>query len=478
MASFFGISLRNDSLLSTEYPYLNQSMIFNRNYSGPAVDASNTDGDGDLYLWSTVIVRYILISCGGLSLICTLVVLGNFLFKKTFYKLDANRLISFMAIADLVMALAFIFLSFMPFLPEQYRMSLCLLQALLFQFGSIASAMWASSQAISLMIILYAQKSQVSTTKYEKFYYFISFGVSFLMAFILLFINVDGSGGDGIRGGGFIYGYVDPICWIRNDFRWIQVGVFYAPILLIFAATLILYIVCGVKVYERARSIKAATAVPHQYRPPPVRRGSLSQTGGGSVYLNNGTASQQQQQISDDLELQQGVEREHGGTFNSYTNSRHPSTYMRNDSHLSVNYHDDGRQKIGSHRGSWYEFLRPPLHTMSIWSSISNVSMNSNQSATSVGTSSQQPCGLITRFYKRLAIYIFTFGASYLIPCTLLYGQTYLGWFASNQQLYVSMRCVAFGLFALRGLINFVYFIMRPSQPRSSSSQDQHYNKQ
>lgn len=100
--------------------------------------------------------------------------------------------------------------------------------------------MWSLSQSLSLLMILY--RSKRSTPANEKWFYGASYGISFAVAFTLLLMpNV------------YYTGQVDvtePFAWIQG-YKWLQIGVMYAPLALILVVNVILYTASGFMVRQR-----------------------------------------------------------------------------------------------------------------------------------------------------------------------------------------------------------------------------------
>jgi hypothetical protein len=119
-----------------------------------------------------------------LSVATALIVILTFIFWKRF-RTPSNRLVFFMSIADLLSAIAMLIGNLAA--SQGAYSPLCIAQAFMIQWGDLSSISWTASMSFNLLLVLFMTRSQRDLASLEKFYFFVSYGVTFCLAFIPIF---------------------------------------------------------------------------------------------------------------------------------------------------------------------------------------------------------------------------------------------------------------------------------------------------
>jgi hypothetical protein len=90
-----------------------------------------------------------------------------------------------MSIADLLSAIAMLIGNLAA--SQGAYSPLCIAQAFMIQWGDLSSISWTASMSFNLLLVLFMTRSQRDLASLEKFYFFVSYGVTFCLAFIPIF---------------------------------------------------------------------------------------------------------------------------------------------------------------------------------------------------------------------------------------------------------------------------------------------------
>jgi hypothetical protein len=130
-------------------------------------------------------------SMAVVSMLCVGIILVTFCAWKRF-RTPANRVILFMSIADLVSAAA-MFLGGWTVYQGPLSPS-CSAQAILLQWGDLASVLWSAAMACNLLMVLFLTRSARDLAALEKHYFFFCFGLSFIVALVPVFLSSETRG--------------------------------------------------------------------------------------------------------------------------------------------------------------------------------------------------------------------------------------------------------------------------------------------
>ncbi|KAK0109907.1 hypothetical protein ONS95_002578 [Cadophora gregata] len=180
-------------------------------------------------LWQLSIIER---TAASLSLIGICFIITSFLFCKAFHK-SINRLIFFASVGN--------FFTCVGTLISRDAISgtsvsdpvLCKTQSFLIQMFMPADALWAFILAINVYLTFYWRYRAKHLKSLEKWYCVFCYGITFLLAFILLWVETEEKGP--------MYGNATLWCWIAPNWDHYRMYLFYGPIWIICIATIAIY---------------------------------------------------------------------------------------------------------------------------------------------------------------------------------------------------------------------------------------------
>ena len=178
------------------------------------------------------------------SIIASLSIIMTFLFWKKF-RTPANRLLIFMASADLISAASSLLGKWAISLPD--FSPLCIAQAFMMQFGDLSSVFWTAAMSCNLFLVLFFTRSARDLVSLEKWYFFICFGIPFALAFAPIFIwNAERK---------LAYGKDVLWCWFTPQWDILRLTMFYIPVWTIFLFNLTIYIISSLQIIARTADL-------------------------------------------------------------------------------------------------------------------------------------------------------------------------------------------------------------------------------
>ncbi|CAK7206226.1 hypothetical protein SEUCBS139899_009013 [Sporothrix eucalyptigena] len=126
---------------------------------------------------------------------------------------------------------------------------LCQFQGFLMQMFPLADVLWTLAMAIDVFLIVYYQYDANALRRLEIKYIGAITAVTFIPAFVFLFINTADKG--------HLYGSVTLWCAISPEWVLFRIIFYYGPIWLVVAVVLVLYCLVGWKIVKGKRALKS-----------------------------------------------------------------------------------------------------------------------------------------------------------------------------------------------------------------------------
>ncbi|CAK7230557.1 hypothetical protein SBRCBS47491_007624 [Sporothrix bragantina] len=127
--------------------------------------------------------------------------------------------------------------------------ALCQFQGFLMQMFPLADVLWTLAMAIDVFLIVFYQYDANALRKLEIKYIGIITGVTFIPAFVFLFVHTADKG--------HMYGSVTLWCAISPEWVLFRIIFYYGPIWLVVAVVLVLYCLVGWRIVKGKRALKS-----------------------------------------------------------------------------------------------------------------------------------------------------------------------------------------------------------------------------
>ncbi|CAK7221667.1 hypothetical protein SCUCBS95973_004576 [Sporothrix curviconia] len=127
--------------------------------------------------------------------------------------------------------------------------ALCRFQGFLMQMFPLADVLWTLAMAIDVFLIVFYQYDAKALRKLELKYIGVITGVTFIPAFVFLFVHTAEKG--------HIYGSVTLWCAISPEWVLFRIIFYYGPIWLVVAVVLVLYCLVGWRIVKGKRALKS-----------------------------------------------------------------------------------------------------------------------------------------------------------------------------------------------------------------------------
>ncbi|KAH7409432.1 hypothetical protein BKA64DRAFT_397263 [Cadophora sp. MPI-SDFR-AT-0126] len=180
-------------------------------------------------LWQLSVIER---TASALSLIGICFIINTFLFCKEFHK-TVNRLIFFASVGNFFTCVGTLISRDAISGTSVTNISLCRSQAFLIQMFMPADALWAFVLAVNVYLTFYWRYRPKHLKSLEKWYCLFCYGVTFLLAFILLWVETPERGP--------MYGNATLWCWISAEWDHYRMYLFYGPIWAVCIATIAIY---------------------------------------------------------------------------------------------------------------------------------------------------------------------------------------------------------------------------------------------
>lgn len=114
-----------------------------------------------------------------------------------------------------------------------------------------ADAMWNLSMAINVYLTVFRKYNSTQLKSLEWIYLLVNYGATSLVALILCFISSE------VRGK--VYGNAILWCWVRIEWDFLRILVFYAPVWTCIIITFVIYVMAGHHIFRKRRALRAFT---------------------------------------------------------------------------------------------------------------------------------------------------------------------------------------------------------------------------
>ena len=187
----------------------------------------------------------------SLSFIGTLAIILHMVMNSSARKSNINRLIFYMSICDCI-ASQFQFVGNYGF--NSGDQTLCTIQGFFIQWMTFGAILWSAAISINILILFSKQRSADSLKAYEKWYALVAYGMTFVIAFALIFIE---SEEPSLKGKG-MYDSATLWCWVKGGStgNWARFGVFFFPLWGVFLFNVCIYSYVGRIVYKTSRDLE------------------------------------------------------------------------------------------------------------------------------------------------------------------------------------------------------------------------------
>ncbi|KAH7360395.1 hypothetical protein BKA65DRAFT_183996 [Rhexocercosporidium sp. MPI-PUGE-AT-0058] len=194
-------------------------------------------------LWRLSVIER---TASALSLVGILFIISTFLLSRAFHK-SINRLIFYASVGNLFTCVGTLVSRSAIKGTGITNPHLCKTQAFLIQMFMPADALWAFVMALNVYLTFYWRYRAAQLKSLEKWYILFCYGVTFLLAFVLLWVTT--------KKRGSMYGNATLWCWISGDWDHYRMYLFYGPVWFICVCTILIYIRLFVTLVSNWRSI-------------------------------------------------------------------------------------------------------------------------------------------------------------------------------------------------------------------------------
>jgi hypothetical protein len=341
------------------------------------------------------------------------------------FRTPANRLIFFMLLADTISALCWLVgTSIVNYYDGDSSASTgCQIQAMLLQFSDISSVAFTAAMSCNLLMVLFMTKSARDLTQMEKWYFYLCYGIPFLVAYVPIFINAHDNNGSGL-----IYGETSIICWISKEWMNLRLFLYFIPVWCIFVFNTTIYAVSTYKVLKKTK-----------HMPFRVSSASIDSTC-----------------TSKDDSIAQQINQKSGATANSATPSQ--ASYIQRKHNFNTSQYASVRHGPGSLNGS------------SIYNGQDRRTITTTSTATSTITSMVSLNTLLSfrkRYFTKIGLFFLAYILAWSVPTVIIVRQ--LTWAtkspssatssASSPVNFVTLLFAA-SIVPLRGCINFCCYFL------------------
>ncbi|KAI9727601.1 MAG: hypothetical protein M1834_008041 [Cirrosporium novae-zelandiae] len=196
----------------------------------------------------TISIAERLASC--ISLLACFFIIGTFLCSAHF-RSPINRLVFYASFGNVLACVGTLISTSAVGQPDG---PLCQFQGFMIQMFMPADAMWNFVMALNVYLTFFHRYTVDQLRALERLYIGICYGISFIPALILAFIQT--------KDRGKAYGDADLWCWISLDWDPLRIGIFYGPVWVIIFATMAIYIYAGKHIYEKRKDMSFSS---HSY---------------------------------------------------------------------------------------------------------------------------------------------------------------------------------------------------------------------
>ncbi|KAG4437124.1 hypothetical protein IFR05_007386 [Cadophora sp. M221] len=194
-------------------------------------------------LWRISVIER---SASALSLVGICFIISTFLLSRAFHK-SINRLIFYASVGNVFTCIGTMISRSAIKGTAVTNLPLCKTQAFLIQMFMPADALWAFIMALNVYLTFYWRYRAAQLKSLEKYYIIFCYGLTFLLAFVLLWVRTEKRGD--------IYGNATLWCWISGDWDHYRMYLFYGPVWFFCVGTVLIYIRLFVTLVSNWRNI-------------------------------------------------------------------------------------------------------------------------------------------------------------------------------------------------------------------------------
>ncbi|KAF1841632.1 family A G protein-coupled receptor-like protein [Cucurbitaria berberidis CBS 394.84] len=192
-----------------------------------------------------------------------------------FFRKPINRLVFFATWGNILANVATLMST--SAIPKHRDMlsQLCEFQGVLIQWFMMADSLWVFCMALNVFLVFFYAYDSHQLRHLEKWYLLFAYGVPAIPA--LIYVILDHTGHR-------ILGPATLWCWVAKEVDWMRITFFYAPVWIVVTATLTIYIVTGLRIFQKRALLQSFSRQSRQL--PVVEESSANPfTGGNNIVV-------------------------------------------------------------------------------------------------------------------------------------------------------------------------------------------------
>ncbi|CAO2657270.1 Nn.00g033960.m01.CDS01 [Neocucurbitaria sp. VM-36] len=165
-----------------------------------------------------------------------------------FFRKPINRLVFFATWGNILANVATLMSTSGIPTQSDHLSGLCEFQGVLIQWFMMADSLWVFCMAMNVFLVFFYGYDSQQLRHLEKWYLLFAYGVPAVPA--LTYVILDHSG----------YRIMGPAtlwCWVAKDVDWMRISFFYGPVWVAVTATLTIYIVTGIRIFQKRALLRS-----------------------------------------------------------------------------------------------------------------------------------------------------------------------------------------------------------------------------
>ncbi|RKO85166.1 hypothetical protein BDK51DRAFT_32529 [Blyttiomyces helicus] len=194
----------------------------------------------------------------SLSIIGSASIMLSFIFVPS-YRTPSNRLIFWMALCDLFVAIASALGNYPITLEDS---TLCVVQGFVNQVFLLAGLVWMTAMAVNILVAVTKRRRLEDLARYEKYYHVAAWGLPIILTLPLLFVESNGP----------VMTSAQLWCWIGPAYSGLRMALWFAPLWIVWGFNIVVYCIVGRGMWKARQGLKQFGSGPNSSSEGYIRR--------------------------------------------------------------------------------------------------------------------------------------------------------------------------------------------------------------